>query len=66
MTEQRFVSGVRIAALAAMAVVVVLQLTHIAFSWGNTSAWYYPIVFSLLVFFILVQLWTIRIRRNLS
>lgn len=64
MSEQRFIDAVRIAANIAMAVVVVLVLGNLAFVWGEHTAWYYPCVFSLQVFFILVQLWVIRMRRS--
>ena len=53
-----------------MAVVVILTWGHIAFGWfknGEMSdAWYYPLVISLEVFFLLVQLWIIRMRRQAS
>ena len=71
MTEQeRFIRIIRAAALVAMAVVVVLTWGHIAFGWFKSGAvsdaWYYPLVISLEVFFLLVQLWIIRMRRQAS
>ena len=68
--QERFIRIVRVLALIAMSVVIVLTWGHIAFGWfkydDSSNAWYYPLVISLEVFFILVQVWIIRIRRSTS
>ena len=69
MTEEpRLVRIVQIAALVAMAGVLVLIWGHIAFNWfadGTPGeSWYYAATMSLQVFFILVQVWVFRVRRN--
>lgn len=56
--------------MVAMSVVIVLLWGHVAFGWfknGYSSAsWYYPLVISLEVFYLLVQVWIIRLRRSAS
>lgn len=71
MTERgRLIRIVRALALIAMSVVIVLTWCHLAFGWfkyGDAgTAWYYPLIISLEVFFILVQIWIIRLRRSAS
>lgn len=71
MTEtERFIRVVRAFAMVAMSVVIVLLWGHVAFGWfknGYSSAsWYYPLVISLEVFYLLVQVWIIRLRRSAS
>ncbi len=66
--EPRFIRMIQVAALLGMAVVLVLIWGHIAFNWfadgTPAESWYYAATMSLQLFFILVQVWIIRLRRK--
>lgn len=61
---------VRTTAVIAMLIVVVLTSGHVFLGWFKngygSDAWYYPLIIALETFYILVQVWLIRVRRSTS